>query len=150
MNAATKWILAIVGLLAANLIAMIVLASVAHSGGAQVIPDYYETAARYDETLDERARSKALGWTAAATLHGAVVDVEVRDAAGGALDGARVTVTGYPRAHAAARFELELSPVGDGGYRGALSAHRGGVHDVTVIVERAGERFTRALVVEAR
>lgn len=150
MNAATKWILAIVGLLVANLAAMVVLATAANRGHAQVIPAYYETAARFDETLDERARSRALGWTAEAALRGPTVDVVVRDARGASLDGARVRVRGYQRAHAAARFDVALSPVGDGTYRGALPAAHAGVHDVTVVVERGGARFTRELVVEAR
>ena len=42
LSARTKWILAIVGLLVGNVIAMVVLAIAANVGGSKVIPAYYE------------------------------------------------------------------------------------------------------------
>jgi hypothetical protein len=44
MTAGKKWLLAIVGLLAANMIAMIVLTVIATNGASQVIPAYYNRA----------------------------------------------------------------------------------------------------------
>jgi hypothetical protein len=40
MKPRVAWMLAIVGLLAVNVVAMVVLAVVAHRGGSQVLPSY--------------------------------------------------------------------------------------------------------------
>lgn len=150
MNPALKWSIAIVALLAGNLVMMVILAVAANRDDPQVIPDYYAQATRHDETMAEAARSHALGWTVEAQLAEGALEVAVHDAGGGALDGARVTVTGYQRAHAGGRYTLGLAPVGQGRYHGELGAAPAGVHDLAVVVERGGERFTQQLVVEAR
>ena len=82
MTAGWKWSVAIVGLLAVNVIAMVVLAVLAHHGGAQVIPDYYAKATHYDDELTRSSRSKALGWRVAVSIDGAAIDATVVDAAG--------------------------------------------------------------------
>lgn len=46
MSARTRWTLAIVGLLVGNIVAMVILATVAHVGQSTVIPDYYEAPRR--------------------------------------------------------------------------------------------------------
>jgi nitrogen fixation protein FixH len=130
-----RWIVAIVGLLGGNVIAMVILmiSSGAH-GGAQVIPDYYERAAHYDRTIDQEAANRALGWRVA-------VDgrrVTVVDASGRTVEG--VTLAGYPRAHAAQRFEVR-----DG--RVPAAAH--GWLDVTVTAVRGAERFVQQVALEA-
>ncbi len=98
MSAAAKWSIAIVVLLGGNLIAMVVLATTASRDDAQVIPGYYDKAVHYDDTIDEAARSTALGWSTASTLIASTLEVRVTDRAGQVLDGARVRVAGYPRA----------------------------------------------------
>lgn len=150
MSSALKWILAIVALLGGNVVMMVVLAVAANSGDAQVIPDYYAQATRYDETMAEASHSRALGWTAAATLTGSTLEITVLDADGHPLDGAHVAVAGYQRAHADGRYALELAPTGPGTYQGALADARVGVHDLALVVAREDQRFTTQLVVEAR
>ena len=149
MNAATKWILAIVGLLAGNILAMVILATSAHGRDAQIIPDYYARAATYDQQMADSARSRALGWTADARLVAGNVEVSVRDAGGRALDAAKVRVAGYQRAHLAQGFDLPLAPIGGGTYRAPVTSGQG-VHDLTIIVERDGTRFVETAVVEAK
>jgi nitrogen fixation protein FixH len=150
MSAATKWTIAIVGLLAGNLIAMVVLMTVARSGASEVIPNYYDRGANYDREIDAAARSRDLGWSAEVTLVGSTLAVHVRDRAGFPVDAARVQVTGYPRAHAAEVFDAALAAGESGMYRAALPGPAIGVHDVTVVIERAGSRFTTTAAVEAR
>lgn len=150
MSSAMKWTIAIVTLLAGNLLMMIVLAVAANRDDAQVIPDYYAQATRYDETMAEAAASHALGWTAAAQLERGALEVTLHDAHGAPLDGARVTVTGYQRAHAVGRYTLGLVASGGGRYQGILADAPAGVHDLAIVVERGTERFTQQLVVEAR
>ena len=150
MTAATKWILAIVGLLAANVLAMVILAVTATTGRSQVIPEYYAKAVAYDDTMDESTRSERLGWLAEATISKASIEVTVMDATSQPLAGARVHVTGYQRAHLADKIDVELADLGGGHYRGALLADRLGVHDLQIVVERAGARYSRRVTVESK
>ena len=150
MTAATKWSLAIVGLLLGNVIAMAVLAASAHHATAQVIPGYYEQAAHYDDALDQATRSRSTGWRADVTLVAGAVEVRVHDAAGATVSGVRVQVDGYQRSRSDDRFDLELSPIAEGVYRGALHHGRIGWHDLTITIEHAGGRFTQRATVEAR
>jgi nitrogen fixation protein FixH len=143
------WVLAIVGLLGANVVAMTVLAVTANNGGTQVIPAYYDKAAHYDDELDRAQASRALGWHAGAGMSGGAIEVVVLDAAGAAIDGASVRVTGYQRAHAAELLDVTLAAVGGGHYRGQVRGRRGW-HDLTVLAERAGARYTQHVAIEAR
>ncbi|MGN6103482.1 MAG: FixH family protein [Kofleriaceae bacterium] len=149
MSPAAKWLVGICVLLGGNAVAMAALIAFARDGGDQVIPEYYEQASRYDEVVDQAARSRELGWRATAAIEGGAVVVELRDAAGAPIAGARVQVAGHQRAHAGQRYDLALEPVAPGRYRGAL-ATRAGTHDVTATAERDGARFVERLVVEAR
>jgi nitrogen fixation protein FixH len=148
MTARWKWLLAIVGLLGANVIAMITLAVAAH-GGAEIIPDYYTRATHYDDELDSSSRSQALGWRVELAADGNVIDAVVADAAGQPITGAAVHVTGYQRAHAAETVDIALAATSAGHYRGAMPSRRGW-YDVVARVEARGTQYTRRMVVEAR
>jgi len=149
MTPRLRWVFAIVGLLAVNIVAMVVLAVAANEGGAQVIPSYYDKAAHYDDEIDRARQSRALGWHADAAVFGGAVEVVVLDADGHAIDGASVRITGYQRAHAAEPLDVALKGIGGGRYRGELRARRGW-HDLTVFAERAGARYLQHLAIEAR
>jgi nitrogen fixation protein FixH len=133
VNPATRWILAIVGLLAANVIAQGVLIAASHSGASQVIPSYYDKAVHYDDQIDQARRNTELGWPVVATAdHGTI-------AITGAPAGATVSVTGYPRAHADRPFALT-------GARVASPAH--GWLDLTITVDRNGDHFVQHQALE--
>lgn len=149
MTAQQRWLLAIAGLLAANVAAMAILAVVAHRGGAQVIPDYYARAAHYDDELASSSQSQALGWRVAVTVAGDAIDATVVDAAGAPIDGAAVHLTGYQRAHAAEVVDLALAATATGHYRGTLPGRRGW-YDLVARVDARGAHYTHRLVVEAR
>ena len=134
MSAATKWILAVVGLLAGNIIAMSVLITASHRGGSQVIDAYDDKAEHYDDQIDQAQRNARLGWPVVATFdRGALVVT-------GAPAGARVRVTGYPRAHADRVFSIV-------GPSAPLTVH--GILDVTIFVDRGSDHFVQKQVVEA-
>src|SRR5262245_8775514 len=112
MTARWKWLLAIAGLLAANVAAMVTLAVAAHHGGAQIIPDYYARATHYDDELDRSSRSRDLGWRvelAARCAAGGAIDATVVDAAGAPITDAAVQLTGYQRAHAGEMVDVVLA-----------------------------------------
>lgn len=137
MSAGTKWLLAIVGLLVANLIAMVVLISVSVSGASRVVPKYYERAVHYDDAIDQAARNVALGWRVETRFVDRVLVVDVRGRDGARIDDARIDVSGASRAVNARPFA----------YRTPVDA---GIYDLTVTVERGSERFVEQRVAEAK
>ncbi|MEO7735024.1 MAG: FixH family protein [Kofleriaceae bacterium] len=149
MTARSKWPFAVVGLLAVNVVAAVTLAVLANRGGAQVIPDYYAKATHYDDELSRSATSRALGWRVDVTLTGRRVEATVADAAGQPIEAARVRITGYQRAHASDRIDVELTAGASGHYRGVVPG-RPGWYDLVASAERGDAHFTRRLVVEAK
>jgi nitrogen fixation protein FixH len=149
MTAGWKWLLAIAGLLAANVIAMVILAVVAHRGAAQVIPDYYARATHYDDELSSSSRSRALGWRVEVAVAGDAIEATVVDAAGAPIAGAAVHITGYQRAYASEGVDIVLGATSAGHYRGAMPGRRGR-YDVVAHVDARGEHFTDRFLVEAR
>ena len=149
MTARWKWLIAIAGLLVANMIAMVILAVAANRAGAQVIPDYYAKATRYDDELASSTRSQALGWRVDVSIAGNVIDATVVDASGAAIREATVRITGYQRAHASDVVDVVMATAGAGHYRGTMPGRRGW-YDLVVRVDARGERYTKRLVVEAR
>lgn len=134
MNAATKWIVAIVGLLGANVLATVVLIAASHHGGSQVIANYDQKALHYDDQIDQATRNARLGWNVAASVAGNTLVVD------GAPAGATVRVSGYPRAHADRTFA-------GAGPRMPLPAR--GILDVTVTVDRGADHFVQHQTVDA-
>jgi nitrogen fixation protein FixH len=149
MTASFKWISAIVGLLVANVIAMVILAVVANNGTNQVIPDYYARASHYDDELARSSASRALGWRVDVAITRGAIEVAVFDAAGRPIEGAEVRVIGYQRAHAAELLDQVLASAGAGRYRAASHA-RAGRYDLTALVTSGGAQFSQHVVVEAR
>jgi nitrogen fixation protein FixH len=149
MSPRLAWLLAIAGLLVANMIAMIVLAVVANNGGTQVIPAYYDKATHYDDEIDRARISRALGWHTEVSIASNAIEVVVSDAGGEAVDGATVRVTGYQRAYAAESLDVVLTAAGGGRYRAEMRERRGW-HDLTVIADRADAHYQAHLAVEAR
>jgi len=137
MTAGMKWLLAIVGLLVANLIAMVILISFSASGGSRVVPKYYDRAVHYDDVIEQSAKNVALGWRVEARFVDRVLVVDVRDRAGARLADATVEVSGAPRAGNARPFV----------YRAPVDA---GIYDLTITIARGGERFIEQRVAEAK
>jgi len=149
MTPRVTWILAIVGLLAANLIAMVVLAVVANRGGSQVVPAYYDKAVHFDDEIDRASASRMLGWRADVAIAASAIDVVMRDATGAVIEGAQVRIQGYQRAHAGELLDVVLRSAGGGHYRADIRERRGW-HDLTVVAALGGARFTQRVAVEAR
>jgi hypothetical protein len=125
MSAGLKWILAIVGLLVGNLIAMVVLVVSANGDRVQVIPEYYDRAVHYDREIDQAAKNRELGWQVHTRGDGKVV-VDVRDRDGSTLVGAEVHAQATPRTPGQVR----------------------GIHDVAITVTRGDDRFFDRTTVE--
>jgi nitrogen fixation protein FixH len=149
MTARWKWLLAIAGLLLANVIAMVTLAVAANHDSAQVIPDYYAKATHYDDELDSSTRSQALGWRIDVADVGDAIEATVVDAAGAPITGASVRLTGYQRAHASEVVDMALIATSAGHYRGSMPERRGW-YDLVARIDAHGAYYTRRVVIEAR
>jgi nitrogen fixation protein FixH len=154
MSPGLRWILIVIGLLVGNVVAVVVLITAAGPATAdRVMPDYYERAAHFDDVIADADASARLGWRIETTLAGDTLTVRVRDAAGAPVSRARVGVTGYPRAHAAATIALPLlerDAAGEPGvYRVAIGAPRRGWWDLTVRADRGVEGYVARVAVEA-
>lgn len=143
-----RWVIAIVCLLGANVLASVVLAAVANNGDTQVIPGYYDKAVHYDDRIASAKHAADLGWRVHAEIRDGVMSIELRDAAGQLVPDARVSATGYARARASVPLTLELAAGANGRYRAAAPAR--GWCDFAVVATRGTDRVERRISVEAR
>ena len=127
MSARARWILAIVGLLGGNLVAMAVLMGAAHSGASQVIPAYYDKAVHYNYALDQAARNRELGWHVTPRWIGVFV-ADVVDCDGNPVVGATVDIVSRPR----------------------VAGQQRGLYDLTIAVTRGRDLFVESATAEAR
>lgn len=149
MKASVAWPLAIVSLLALNVLVVAVTVVSANSDPSSSIEsNYYEKAVHWDQTAAEAAQSARLGWTCKIRLVGAqsasnpgALDIVLADRNGAPVDGAVVHAEIFHNARAADRTELALSPLASGAYSGAVTAMRPGLWHVNLVVDRAGDRF---------
>lgn len=151
MIAARRWILIVVGLLAGNVVAMVVLFTTAGPADAgRVLPAYYQRAARYEVQLTEQRASDRLGWRTEITLAGDLVEVRLRGTDGAPVRGVQVAVTGYHRAHAEAPIATALIETGPGDYQARIAHARRGWWDLTLRGDRGDAHHVERLAVEAR
>jgi nitrogen fixation protein FixH len=132
INPGLRWILIVVGLLAGNVIAVVVLITAAGPADAdRVLPDYYERAAHFDDEIAADEASAALGWKVDATIAGGMLEIRMVDAHGAPLAGVHVEVRGYHCAHAGEPVTLAPVEAAPGVYRAPLAAIPG-VWELTV------------------
>jgi nitrogen fixation protein FixH len=108
----------------------------------------------YNQTLDEVAREKALGWTGILATqpdaHGVIrVDLTLTDARKLALAGAHVTARFVRPTSEGHDFEIKLDDYGRGRYKGVAQPSLAGQWDVYVEIEHPSGVYhiTRRVVV---
>jgi nitrogen fixation protein FixH len=143
-----RWILIVIGLLAGNVLAMVVLISMSSHGGSRVLDGYYERGVHYDDAIDQDARNRKLAWQVDVAIQDGVAIVTANDAQGRPLEHARVTISGVERAKTAHAITGELLATRAGEYR----AHLGGAGwvDLSVTIDRGSDRYVHTLALEAR
>lgn len=114
--------------------------------------DYYQKALRWDETMAQEARNRALGWSVTVALARAARPGEVKvtaridDRTGHAIEGAHVGVETFHSARASHVLTAALSPEADGRYSATLPLDRPGLWELRLRVERGGQVFTTTLL----
>jgi nitrogen fixation protein FixH len=148
MSAGAKWIVAVVGLLAGNVLAGVVLIGAAHHGASRVLDGYYEHAVHYDDAIDEAARDRDLAWHVGVTIDHGVATVTATDANGQPIERAHVQIAGVERAATARSIHGDLAAAGAGAYRAQLGG--AGWIDLAITIERGRDRYVRRFALEAR
>jgi nitrogen fixation protein FixH len=156
MRAAKLWPIAIVGMLAVNVIATGVLMWAANDDEANAIEsDYYRKAVAWDSTVAARERGVALGWSMDATLGTlgadgmATVAVTLADSAGAPLEGAAVTLEAIHNAHARHPLRATLTPSAPGHHEARLPFQWAGRWELRLEVARDGVRVPSSVRREA-
>lgn len=153
---AWRWPLFLVGLLVMGVITQVVLIVVAVSDPRQhVEADYYAKALAWDAQLAEERASADLGWTVGWTLRpvatGArILELDVRDAGGGALAGADVRCRARHRAALHQVLTADCSETAPGIYAGAFSMRREGFWELALEVVRGEQRYVVTRVIDTR
>jgi nitrogen fixation protein FixH len=110
--------------------------------------NYYDKAVHWNDELAQRRTNSRLGWKLSPTLRlwtangDGSLEVDVRDAAGFALEGASVQVLAMHNARADRQLSAKLAEVGAGVYRAPVLAQRPGEWELRFTVTRGSERFT--------
>ena len=141
------------GLLVAAYVRVAMLAGTAHA--LVVESDYYQKAVHWDDAMRQARVNAALGWTVSASLGdvrpGADTDVRVQlnDATGAPVIGARVEVTAIHNAIANEPVRGLLREGGPGTYGARLPVKRTGQWELRLGVTRGKDRFTADLRLDA-
>jgi nitrogen fixation protein FixH len=148
MKRAQLWPIAIVVVLALTVAANLWVMRVASADPSFAIePDYYAQAVRWDSTLAQQARNRALGWIVRPRFvrdaSGALaLSATVVDGKGSEVLDARVQVTAFAIARSGERLDIQLTPSGRG-YSGALDGGAmPGRWELHFDVRRGDERLT--------
>lgn len=150
MSAPRRWIYVCVGLLVTNALVMAVLVTASSKSAPAVVPQYYERAVAWDQTMAEAKLAAELGWTLALELEDAGIAVKLVDRDRQPVSGARLTIGGFHRARPAQRLALVLVTDAAGEARApALSGTRtSGWYELDVEIVRDPVRYSLHRAVE--
>jgi nitrogen fixation protein FixH len=148
MNRGHLWIGFVIGLLAANVLAVSILIGESGNAPPRVMPDYYRRAVAYEDVLVEERASQRLGWVATPTLRDGVLELRLADRDAAPIRGAAVTVTVDPRGRTDRTATATLTEAEAGVYRGAVRGGPPGLYVVATVAVRAGDRFVHTATIE--
>ena len=151
-SSARRWPLGMAAVLAVTVLGNAGLYWAANdSNAAAVEPDYYRKAVEWDSTVAQAERSRALGWSAAATLGprapdgGQRISIRLRDAAGLPVPGASIELTAIHNAFAAHPLQAAAMTDPDGISRPEVTLNHDGLWELRLIITRGGDRYTATL-----
>ncbi len=148
MKRAQLWPVGIVIVLSVTVAANLWVMRIASADPSFAIePDYYAQAVRWDSTLAQQARNRALGWSISPrfvrdTTGALALSATVVDAGGSEILDARVQVTAFAVARSGQRLDIQLTRSGRG-YSGNLHGRAiPGRWELHFDVRRGDERLT--------
>ena len=150
MKAARLWPLALVAVLGMTVAANVWLLWAANDEQSRAFePDYYQKALAWDSTMAEASRSAALGWRVSAWLEAANrpdgrLRVVLADSAGNPINGAAVTATATPIAHADRAATVVLTATA-AGYQAEFPLVYRGLYEIRIEAARGSDRFVTSV-----
>jgi nitrogen fixation protein FixH len=146
-----RWIFVCVGLLVTNALVMAVLVTASSRSAPAVVPQYYERAVAWDQTMAEARLAAELGWSLELSLDGDRAKMRLSDRAGQPVAGAALTIGGFHRAQPALRIELSRVTDSSGEATASLAAPRtAGWYELDIGLERGAVRYSLHRAVELR
>ncbi|HYW49119.1 MAG TPA: FixH family protein [Gemmatimonadaceae bacterium] len=117
-----------------------------------IAPDYYRRAVRWDSTMAQSRRDRALGWRASATItrdtgRTALLHLSLTDAGDTFVAADSIDVEVLAVAHAGRVHRLPLQRIGDA-YQARIPVAAAGLWDVSLRARRDTSLFTARLRVE--
>jgi nitrogen fixation protein FixH len=112
--------------------------------------DYYRKAVDWDAHMARQRQSQALGWTAQTRIDafGAgdrAVSIELRDARGAVVSGARARAVAFANTRASRPLELALEEQSPGVYHAMLGAARTGLWELRLSATRGVDAYETTL-----
>ena len=112
-----------------------------------VVPDYYQKALAWNQTLAQQQRNAALGWSATVSVGaestlGRTVSVRLLDRAGMPVERANVELIAFHDARAADQYGATLSEAAPGVYETAMPIERAGSWEFRIRVQHGTDVFT--------
>lgn len=112
--------------------------------------DYYRKAVDWDAHMARQRQSQALGWTARTRVDapapgGRGVSIELLDARGARVNGARVQAVAFPNVRAARPLEIALAETAPGVYHADLAAARAGLWELRLSATRGSDAYETTL-----
>jgi nitrogen fixation protein FixH len=152
------WPALVVGLLAGQMVLVLVMAYLAVSDHSFAVePDYYRKALQWDAEMAQQQANRRLGWS----VHVEVseqsdlfqqrdVRCVIADRMGQPVEGAAVEVVAFPHARGNERQTLTLAAVEAGRYGAAVRMAQGGLWEFRVAAKRGAELATHMEQVQVR
>jgi nitrogen fixation protein FixH len=152
-RAAIIWPGIIIGLLAVQILLMLVMAYVATSDRTFAVePDYYQKALNWNQLAAQDRLNQQLGWSAHINVGDAADLMKRRDVTcsltsdtGQPLRDAEVELIAFPHARGGERLKLTLSEQQPGKYTALLPMKRTGLWEFRITATRQSAKFTRVI-----
>jgi hypothetical protein len=148
------WAFVPAGLLAAMLVGLLTMATIAADDPSFAVErDYYKKAVAWDRELEQQGENARLARmvtleTRSTPRRTAALALRISDASGTPLDGASVDLEAFPNARAGERQRLVFTETRPGAYVAELAVTRTGLWELRLIVTRGKERTTHVLRVD--
>ncbi len=150
MKRGMGWPIGITLVLAATVALNVIVLRIATEPNAYATePDYYRKAVTWDSTARAERASEATGWTCDAQIVRSRAGLELRlqlvDAEGGPIDGARVHVTAIHNLAASQPSEILPIDAGAGTYVAKFPGAHAGLWELRITAAHGADRFVADL-----
>lgn len=152
------WPALVIGLLAGQIVLVLVMAYLAVSDHSFAVePDYYRKALRWNSEISQQQANRRLGWTMhievseqADLMQQRDVRCAITDPAGLPVAGAHVEIVAFPHVRGNERQELMLSEPEAGRYGATVRMSQGGLWEFRITAQRGADLVTHVEQLQVR